>query len=101
MTAQELADRLNALSGSVAALVTVATAMETEIPLYSVGGLALAVASLGEHVTTRGLEVHAVAVRLRPDAHASAGFAPPEVVRYVRTLLVTGREPGPEVGRWT
>lgn len=96
-----LADKLNALSHSVASLVTVASAMETEIPLYSVGGLALAVASLGEQVTNRGLEVHASATALRPDAHSAAGLVPPETVRYVRALLVTGRAPGAEVGRWS
>jgi hypothetical protein len=74
--------------------------METEIPLYSVGGLALAVASLGEHVTNRGLEVHAAATALRPDAHAVAGLVPPETVAYIQTLLTTGDAPGPEVGRW-
>lgn len=97
---EALAVKLNALSRSVGSLVTVAEAMETDIPLYSVGGLALAVASLGEQVTNRGLEVHAVATGLRPDAHASAELVAPDLVAYVRTLLVTGTSPGPEVGRW-
>lgn len=97
---EALAVKLDALSDSVAGLLVVASAMETEIPLYSVGGLALAVASLGEQVTNRGLEVHALATGLRPGAHASAGLVPPETVAYVRTLLVTGAAPGPEVGRW-
>lgn len=97
---EALAVKLDALSRSVGSLVTVAEAMETDIPLYCVGGLALAVASLGEQVTNRGLEVHALATGLRPDAHAAAGLIPPDLVAYVRTLLVTGTSPGPEVGRW-
>lgn len=99
MSSAELAHKLNALTESVDSLVTVACAMETELPLYSVGGLALAVASLAERVTNVGLEVHAVASGLRPESHASAGLVPPETVAYVRALLATGREPGPEVGR--
>lgn len=98
---EELAYKLDALSHCVGSLVTVASAMETEVPVYSVGGLALAVASLGEQVTNRGLEVHAAASSLRPDAHASAGLVAPEVVRYVHALITTGRAPGTEVGRWS
>jgi hypothetical protein len=68
--------------------------------LYSVGGLALAVASIGEQVTNRGLEVHAVAASLRPEGHAAAGLVAPEIVSYVHSLISTGRTPGREVGSW-
>jgi hypothetical protein len=100
VTRDELSTRLNALSRSVARLNIAHAAMETEVPLYSVGGLALAVASLGESVTYSGLRVHAAAFELRDRAHQAAGLVSPEVVRYVHTLITTGRAPGQEVGRW-
>lgn len=100
MTPNEIADRLNSLSRSVARLNIAHAAMETEIPLYSVGGLALAVASLGESVTYNGLKVHAAAAEIRDEAHEAAGLVSPELVKYVHHLISTGREPGAEVGRW-
>lgn len=100
MTRPELAFKLAALSQSIGSLVLVAGVMDGEVPVYSVGGLALAVASIGEQVTNRGLEVHAAAASLRPEGHASAGLVAPEVVRYVHALISTGRTPGPEVGKW-
>jgi hypothetical protein len=100
VTSGELRFKLDALTQSVDSLVTVAAVMDSEVPVYSVGGLALAVASIGEQVTNRGLEVHAVAASLRPEGHAAAGLVSPEVVRYVHALISTGREPGREVGSW-
>lgn len=100
MTRDEIANQLGSLSRSVARLNIAHAAIETEIPLYSVGGLALAVASLGEAVTYNGLKVHAAAVELREGAHQAAGLVSPDIVRYVHTLITTGRTPGQEVGRW-
>jgi len=100
VTPNEIADRLNSLSRSVGRLVTVHTAMETELPLYSIPGLGLAVASLGEQVTYRGLRVHAAAAVLRDEAHEAAGLLSPDLLKYVHHLISTGREPGAEVGRW-
>lgn len=97
----ELAERLSKLSHAVGGLLTVATAMEQEVPLYSVPSLSLAIASLGELVTTRALQVHALAHQGRDDAHEAAGWPSPDVVRYVRTLITEGREPGREAGRWS
>lgn len=100
MSPGELRFKLDALTQSVDSLVIVAAAMDCEVPLYSVGGLALAVASIGEQVTNRGLEVHAVAASLRPEGHAAAGLVAPEIVSYVHSLISTGRTPGREVGSW-
>lgn len=97
----ELARRLDALTDAVDSLVSVAVAMQGEIPAYAVGGLALALASLGEQVTNRGLEVHAAASALRPASHAAEGLVSPELVRYVHALISSGRVPGAEVGEWS
>jgi hypothetical protein len=101
VTSDELASALGALIRAVDSLVTVAATLDAEVPAYSVGGLALAVASLGEHIVNRGLEVHAIATGLRGEMHAEADLAAPEVLRYVHNLISTGSEPGREVGRWS
>ena len=101
MTQEELRFKLSSLTHTVDTLVIVASTLDAEVPLYSVGGLGLAVASIGEQITNRGLEVHAAASLLRPETHGAAGLIAPEVVRYVHTLISTGREPGPEVARWS
>jgi len=100
VTQDELAFKLASLTQSIDSLVMVAATLDSEVPLYSVGGLALAVASIAEQIANRGLEVHAEARELRPDGHAQAGLVGPDVVRYVHALITTGREPGAEVGRW-
>jgi hypothetical protein len=100
VTSDELASALGALLRSVDSLVVVASTLDAEVPAYSVGGIALAVASIGEHIVSRGLEVHAVASELRGVAHDEAGLVAPDLLRYVHHLISTGREPGREVGRW-
>lgn len=101
MTSADLAFKINALTQSVDSLVIVAATLDAEVPLYAVGGVGLAVASIGEHIVNRGLEVHAVASRLRPVAHDDAELIAPELLRYFHHLISTGREPGREVGRWS
>ena len=100
MTSDDLATSLGALIRSVDSLVIVASTLDAEVPAYSVGGIALAVASIGEHIVNRGLEVHSIAAGLRAETHPEADLAPPELLRYVHHLISTGSEPGPEVGRW-
>jgi hypothetical protein len=97
---QELTYALRSLNSAVDSLVVVASTLDAEVPLYSVGGLGLAVASIGEQVTNRGLEVHAAAHALRPDSHRAAGLADPKLLAYVHALISTGRVPGAEAGRW-
>jgi hypothetical protein len=97
----DLSEQLEGLSRSVQRLVIVASALESEsVPLYAVGGLALGMASLGDQVVVRGLEVHAAVESQRTDLHAGAGLASPEIVAYMSALLAGDRAPGPEVGRW-
>lgn len=97
----ELSEPLAGLSRSVERLVIVASALESEsVPLYAVGGLALGMASLGDQVVVRGLEVHAAVESARTDLHRGAGLASPELVAYMSALLAGDRAPGPEVGRW-
>ena len=101
MSAEELARRLNVLDDAVDGLVIVSAAMDSEIPLYTVGTLTLAVASLGELVANRALEAYQVAVTLRGDASAAAGLPSPELVKHVRALILDGHTADPEVGRWS
>ncbi|HTJ72803.1 MAG TPA: hypothetical protein VL551_35015 [Actinospica sp.] len=101
VTSDELPDALGALIRAVDSLVVVASTLDAEVPAYSVGGLALAVASIGEHIVSRGLEVHAIAAGLRGETHEEAGLIAPELVRYVHHLISTGSAPGREVGRWS
>ena len=100
MSTDELRVKLDALASSVDSLVVVASVMGEEAPLYSVGGLALAVASLGEQILNRGLEVHAIVAAVRPVGHGAAGLVAPEIVQYVHSLISTGRMPGGGVGSW-
>ena len=101
MSAEELARRLNALDHAVDGLVIVSSAMDAEVPLYAVGTLTLAVASLGELVANRALEAYRVAHALRGDASAAAGLPSPELVKHVRALILDGRTADSGVGRWS
>ena len=98
---RELSFKLRSLTQTVDSLVMVASTLDDEVPLYCVGSLSLAVASLAEQVTNRGLEVHAIAHELRPDAYREAGLVSAGVLRYVHALIATGRAPGAEAGRWS
>ena len=100
MSAEELARRLNTLDQGVADLVSVWAAME-DAPLYSVGTLSLAVASLCELVANRALEAYRVAIEVRGTANAEAGLPSPELVAHVRSLITQGREADPGVGPWS
>jgi hypothetical protein len=101
VSAQELARRLNVLDHAIADLVIVSSAMEVELPLYAVGTLTLAVASLGELVANRALEAYRTAQELRGSASAAAGLPSPELVKHVRALILDGRAADPGVGRWS
>jgi hypothetical protein len=100
MTHGEIGFKLDSMARSIDSLVLIRPSLDVA-PHYCLGGLSLAVASLGEHMVNRGLELHEAASRHRPSGHAAAGLLPPDVLRYVHTLITTGREPGAEVGRWT
>lgn len=97
----EVAIKLVGLAKAMEALGNLTPAVDAEaLPLYAVEGLTLAVVALAEQIVIEGLELHKAAAAVRGHARESAGLASPELLAYVRNLVITGREPGPEVGRW-
>jgi hypothetical protein len=72
--------------------------LDAEIPLYALAGALLSVAALAEQVRVRSLEAYATCERMREVSQASAGLPDEQVLRYVRSVLATGKGPGPEAG---
>lgn len=98
MIVNELGNDINFVINTSVDLAMVAGMLEMEIPLYALGGALLSVAASAEQIRVRALEAYATCAAMRGDAEVAAGLPDEKTVRYIRSLLVSGRSPGPEVG---
>lgn len=87
---EEIAARLDRLTGLGDGLVSVLGALDGEIPLYGLPSVVLVLASLAECVRVDALEVWGLALRVAGEAEMAAGLPDPKLVAYVGGLLGLG-----------
>ncbi|MBR7835070.1 hypothetical protein KDL01_17475 [Actinospica durhamensis] len=95
MTASDdLAVKLNGLTGMAEGLGRVIYTLDAEIPLYGLGSVLLSLASIAELVRVNALETWSAALEVSGEAEMAAGLPRRELVAYVSTLLGLGSVAG-------
>ncbi|MBR7837187.1 hypothetical protein KDL01_28175 [Actinospica durhamensis] len=86
----ELVEALDRLSRTTEGLATMLVMLETEIPLYGLGSVLLALASVADGVRVQAMEAWAAALRVSGEAQMAAGLPDPKLLAYVSGLLGLG-----------